>query len=90
MPHEHTIPSLFTGKVQGVWFRRTSKNYAREIGLKGWVKNLEDGRVEMLAEGPENQLELLLAQLNSDFDISHIEKKVATPSEAFKDFSIVY
>lgn len=81
---------FFTGKVQGVWFRRTTKNYARELGLKGWVKNLDDGRVEMMAEGDENQIELLLAQLQSDFQISDIEKKVGEVTEEFVDFAIAY
>lgn len=80
----------FTGKVQGVWFRRTARNYAKDIGLKGWVKNLEDGRVEMMAEGPVNQLDLLLAQLDLDFEITHTEKEVSEVTEAFKDFSIAY
>ena len=80
----------FSGKVQGVWFRRTSRNYARELGLKGWVKNLSDGRVEMVAEGPENLIQVLMAQLKQDFEIGAVEEQIAAPSEEFPDFYIEY
>jgi acylphosphatase len=37
-----------SGKVQGVFFRSSTKNKADELGLSGWVKNLQDGRVDCL------------------------------------------
>ena len=40
-----------TGLVQGVFFRASTKHKARELGLRGWVKNLPDGRVEAVFEG---------------------------------------
>lgn len=42
-----------SGRVQGVWFRASTKRIADEYGLSGWVKNLPDGRVEAVFEGDE-------------------------------------
>ncbi len=43
-----------SGHVQGVFFRRETRNYAIELQLTGWVKNLPDGRVEVLVCGEES------------------------------------
>jgi acylphosphatase len=40
-----------SGVVQGVWFRAGAEREARRLGLSGWVRNLVDGRVELVAEG---------------------------------------
>lgn len=45
-----------TGKVQGVWFRAHTQREAEKLGLTGWVRNLPDGSVEVLACGDENAL----------------------------------
>ncbi len=50
-----------TGRVQGVAFRAHTQAEARALGLVGWVRNLPDGRVEVLAEGPRPALEALAA-----------------------------
>ena len=54
---------LVTGQVQGVGFRHFTCAAARELGLTGWVRNLSDGRVEVLAEGPLSALEALRERL---------------------------
>jgi acylphosphatase len=54
---------LVKGRVQGVGFRWFVQREAAEIGLRGWVRNTEDGQVEVLAAGEPDQLKDLLAAL---------------------------
>ena len=49
-----------TGKVQGVFFRQSTADQARMLGLTGWVANQNDGSVKVEAQGPEEQLESLI------------------------------
>jgi acylphosphatase len=44
------------GQVQGVFFRDSTREKAEQLGLTGWVKNLPDGRVEALFEGPSERI----------------------------------
>ncbi|MGM0769898.1 MAG: acylphosphatase [Pseudomonadota bacterium] len=57
MHKEWTI--LVTGKVQGVYFRASTQEVARQLRLTGYARNLPDGRVEVVAQGPEDQLQAL-------------------------------
>lgn len=50
---------IVTGRVQGVGFRWFVEKEAREIGVSGWVRNTDDGSVEVLASGTSDQLERL-------------------------------
>lgn len=52
---------IASGRVQGVWFRQSTVERARALGLTGWVRNLPDGRVEVVAEGDRASLEVLVA-----------------------------
>ncbi len=45
-----------SGQVQGVFFRDSAREKAEQLGLTGWVKNLPDGRVEALFEGPSERV----------------------------------
>ena len=50
------------GEVQGVWFRAWSAEAARELGLRGWVRNRRDGTVEMLVHGEPDAVEQMIAR----------------------------
>jgi acylphosphatase len=51
---------IFTGRVQGVYFRASTKEEALRLGLCGWVRNLPDGRVEAWVEGDRQAVGQLL------------------------------
>ncbi len=52
---------LVTGKVQGVWFRESTRQEAERLGVGGWVRNLPDGRVEAVFTGPTAAVDELVA-----------------------------
>ena len=49
------------GKVQGVYFRQSTRQQALALGVSGWVRNRNDGSVEVVAEGPEAAIERFVA-----------------------------
>ncbi len=51
---------IIEGRVQGVWFRDSTRRVANSLGVRGWVRNLPDGNVEVVAEGPEEQVRQLV------------------------------
>jgi len=48
-----------SGTVQGVWFRASTREVAQKLNLHGWVRNRNDGRVEIVAEGPVDRVQKL-------------------------------
>lgn len=82
-----------TGLVQGVGFRFYAKHKALEAGVCGWVKNLPDGRVEIVAEGDGTDIESFLNSLSAGQLGRHIEKmqkERETYTGNFSHFSISY
>ena len=81
----------FCGTVQGVGFRYTCLSFAQQLSLTGWVKNLSDGGVEAVVEGPREKIEELLSRLEGQFGgfirDRHIEWWQAR--EEFDKFSII-
>ena len=49
------------GRVQGVWFRESCRDRALAAGVAGWVRNLDDGRVEVVLEGPPAAVDEVVA-----------------------------
>ena len=62
-PGPRRLTARFEGRVQGVGFRYTTVEYAAAVGVTGYVSNLPDGDVELVAEGAEEQLRDLLARI---------------------------
>lgn len=61
------IEAKYYGRVQGVGFRFTAQRLAEDLDIKGWVKNLPDGSVQVVAEGQEDNLNRLLEGLRHNF-----------------------
>jgi acylphosphatase len=61
------------GRVQGVSFRYYTWQEAVRLGLSGWVRNLDDGRVEAVYEGPRAQVEEMLAWTRRGPILAHVE-----------------
>ena len=87
------ITVRYEGRVQGVGFRFTVVNLARDLDVTGWVKNEFDGSVSVVAEGKENQLMALLqAVKNSQLDryITNELVRRSPGSGEFKTFGVLY
>ncbi len=82
---------LISGLVQGVGFRFFAVRVARARRLRGWVRNLPDGRVEVLAQGESEALEALredLARGPSGSVVSGIEEKAEAIAERLEEFDL--
>lgn len=81
---------FFSGRVQGVGFRFTCEQLARDLELVGWVRNLSDGRVEIIAEGPEEMLKSLLDKLRDAFSryITDVDAAWLRASGEFREFRV--
>ncbi|MFC7154685.1 acylphosphatase [Halomarina halobia] len=63
-----------SGKVQGVWYRDSTQSAARERGVDGWVRNLEDGRVEAVFEGREDAVESMIEWCHTGSDLARVRE----------------
>jgi acylphosphatase len=63
-----------SGRVQGVFFRASTEQQAQRLGISGWVRNLRDGRVEVLACGDEQQLETFVKWLEIGPEYAKVTK----------------
>ena len=84
---------FYSGRVQGVGFRLTAEEAALAYGVAGWVKNLRDGRVELIAEGGQGILEQFLEAIRQgpmkNF-IQHVQISWSSTSDTFERFEIRY
>ncbi len=86
------IRVYYTGKVQGEGFRFTVINIATRLGVTGWVKNMVDSRVEVVAEAQEDVLKDFLAKINQSFSryIENTEVGWQEATDKFKDFGLKF
>lgn len=80
---------VVSGKVQGVFFRASARDRAQALGLRGFAKNLPDGRVEVLAAGDDAALDELAAWLREGPPMARVddlERLPARDDEAGEDF----
>ncbi len=88
---EKRLEAVFKGRVQGVGFRYTVDGLSKKFEVKGFVKNLPDGDVQVVAEGEETELSaFLLAIRNSNLKnyIRDFEIEWKSPTGEFNDFFI--
>ena len=62
-----------SGRVQGVFFREHTRKWATSLGLTGWVRNTEDGQVEINVEGERETIERLLELLHEGSPLSRVD-----------------
>jgi len=81
----------YSGEVQGVGFRATAVDIAKDYPVTGWVKNLADGRVQLLVEGKEEDVKRFLLAVRKrwpkNIEKEQVEEK--TPAGKFRNFSIM-
>lgn len=85
------LHAFISGRVQGVFFRDFTRQWANSLGLTGWVRNVFDGRVEVLAEGEEEKLNFLLEKLKEGPPLARVDKVEVTWDDykgEFNDFRI--
>lgn len=89
---ESRVYVLVSGNVQGVFFRASAKKRAEELRLTGWVRNLDDGRVEAIFEGEKERVDKIVEWCRKGPDYADV-RDVQVISEKyigeFKDFSVL-
>ena len=82
-----------SGRVQGVFFRDHTQRWASSLALTGWVRNLMDGRVELLVEGEEDKVQMLIAKLKEGPPMAIVDNLDITSLDyagEFSDFRITW
>ena len=63
-----------SGRVQGVWFRESTREKATQLGVGGWVRNLLDGRVEAMFEGPSEAVRAVVEFVHDGPPSANVER----------------
>ncbi len=88
----HELQAEVKGKVQGVRFRDYVQTVATELGIKGYVRNVSDGTVYVVAQGEQDALKALMEHLHEGSVLSVVESVSgtwATPRTTYYDFSVL-
>jgi acylphosphatase len=86
----HRRTCHFSGRVQGVGFRYTVQNLALKYNVRGYVRNLPDGRVELIMEGPDGDLSHLLEDIKQKMNgfIRQVTIDESPPTNEFRCFCV--
>jgi acylphosphatase len=88
-----SLRAVIRGRVQGVFFRDFVRRWAYQLKLSGYVRNLPDGDVEVVAEGEKPGLEKMLAYLKEGPEAAKVEEVTVSwgkPGGKFSEFSVRY
>lgn len=93
MDNNQRVHMIVHGRVQGVFFRDSTRRVALENNLTGIVRNLMDGSVEIIAEGPKNELERLVVWTHKgppSAIVNNVDVKFSEATGEYSTFSITY
>ena len=82
-----------SGRVQGVFFRVSTKEKAEQLGIKGWVRNTKDGCVEAVFEGEDHLVDQMIEWCfrgPPQSKVENVEVNEQNPTDSFVNFSIKY
>lgn len=85
-----TVHLLISGKVQGVFFRETSRKVAEKLNIKGWIQNTADEKVEALITGEENEVNDFIKWCKTGPDRAEVKEVIVLkqPETFFKSFEV--
>ena len=84
---------LISGRVQGVWFRASTKDKAEQLNIRGWVRNTTDGKVEAVFEGDEENINDMIKWCHQGPPLAEVDNVVVkkqVSSDDFDCFSVRY
>ena len=86
------LHAIVRGRVQGVYYRAFVSHHAREAGLMGFARNLTDGGVQVLAEGPPDALDRMLAKMREGPPgslVRSVDYRIEEGESEYDSFSIL-
>ena len=92
-PPTHRAHIYYSGRVQGVGFRHIAEEVAHRVGVLGFVKNLQDRRVEVVCEGSKEKIDAYLSEIQNSVLGKYIQKADCNweqPSGTFTDFMVEF
>lgn len=86
-----TVHLIIKGRVQGVFYRATAKDMADAIGITGWVKNTEEGNVEAVASGTDEQMQNFISWCKQGPPKAIVTDVIVTSvdDEVFEKFRVI-
>ena len=88
----HQAHLIVSGKVQGVFYRASCQEIAVKYGLKGWVKNISTGQVEVLAQGEKEKIEKLIEWCKKgppNAKVSEVKIEWKNLTNTYKSFEVI-